>query len=443
MRMIGVACVLSAMLLPCRALPAAAPASAPATRPSTRPSDTAIRKLVASLAAPDWKARERAQNDLIALGVDARPLLEKILTDAADPEIRTRLEAALRAIEKNDRFSPTLITLDVNSVPAQTVLAELTRQSGTEITFWPEHHFQHNPAVVTLSLQRQPFWLAVRSFCEQVKVAPQVMGGRSGITLGIAQNNAFARRPYTMHGPFMVVANGITRTHNVDFGDPANSAPSVQARFQVLVDPKLRVLKGPSHLELTEITDEKGQSLIPQQLGRSRLNSPSWGTSWTWDFTVPLKWTPQTGQRIASIKGAARFLIEANQERWEINNVLNAKEQTKTIGDATYTFQSLRKNGGNVEVKVVMNHPGRANAPHAMDYSMLQQSLTLVDQQGRRWAQSGGGGGGGDRVEYSVSFWNQSNPNAPVGDPARLIWTIPTEFREVEVPIQFKDLPLP
>jgi hypothetical protein len=55
-----------------------------------------------------------------------------------------------------------------------------------------------------------------------------------------------------------------------------------------------------------------------------------------------------------------------------------------------------------------------------------------------------GGGGGGDSMEINLQFQKQNwNGGQSAGDPVKLVWEVPVETREVVVPFEFVDLPLP
>ena len=82
-------------------------------------------------------------------------------------------------------------------------------------------------------------------------------------------------------------------------------------------------------------------------------------------------------------------------------------------------------------------------------------AIRLTDAQGREWRRSGGsvnGGGNGTQMRYR--FYGTfvrgnrrggaaNGAEAALGEPAKLIWEIPAEYREVTVPFEFNDLPIP
>src|SRR5688572_15923675 len=155
---------LGALLL--TVLLAATPATQPATGPSTQPSEPQIRELVKQLSSDDWKAREKAQAAIVELGAAAKPVLEQLARDVKEDEARTRLEAAMRQIEENDRVSPTLITLHHKDASPEVVVRDIARQAKVDINTF-DVDILRRARRVTLDVDKQPFWLVLRQFCEQ------------------------------------------------------------------------------------------------------------------------------------------------------------------------------------------------------------------------------------------------------------------------------------
>ena len=69
--------------------------------------------------------------------------------------------------------------------------------------------------------------------------------------------------------------------------------------------------------------------------------------------------------------------------------------------------------------------------------------MRLVDAEGHAYTMGGITTGGNDqKMEYRYNF-NRFGGEARIGQPAKLIWDIPIETKEVAVPIEFRDLPIP
>jgi hypothetical protein len=216
----------------------------------------------------------------------------------------------------------------------------------------------------------------------------------------------------------------------------------------VYVDPKVRVLKGSQQLKLIEVKDENGKSLAPAAPQGEWMSGPSWGQGWLWQLSTPLAWSPDIGRKIATFRATARFMIETKTDHWEIADVLSAKDVVKEVGKVKYTIKSVTQNSPDqCNVKVLVTQPsGQPEQNPLTDFSTFQRAISLLDGQGRAWQSSGGGGGGSwERLEYDLSFYTGGGGmNVPKpGAPVKLRWSIPTEIKTVDVPVEFQDLPIP
>ena len=441
------------------ALLAAAPATRPATVPATGPAEPQVRELVKQLSSDDWKARENAQSAIVELGPAAKPLLEQLARDVKEDEARTRLEAALRQIDDNDRVSPTLITLRHANAPAEVVARDIARQARVEINAFDLDLFR-GARRVTLDVDKQPFWLVLRQFCEQAGLQPEHMG--DGRAIMLAQGKEWVRRPYSTHEGFYVQAQRVDRAHGLDFGDPKEVDNQFTMQFTVYSDPRFRILRASHQLKLKEVRDENGKSLLPARGLMGLLNraaegevedfsGAAYGEPWMWSLTTDLHWSPGMGRKIATLRGSARFVIEVKSQEWVVSEPLKLKEPAaKQVGNVKYTIRSVKPTGDeNMEVQVTVEHAAGADlaAAHAADPNTFQRNIRLTDDAGRAWEPAGSSGSwGGPKRDLTLTFWKNTggfgNPG-PAGAPVKLTWHIPIETREINLPVEFKDLPLP
>jgi hypothetical protein len=70
--------------------------------------------------------------------------------------------------------------------------------------------------------------------------------------------------------------------------------------------------------------------------------------------------------------------------------------------------------------------------------------VTLLDAEGRALSNRGGGGGGSDeKMTYTYTFSRDMDTGGQTGPAVKVVVEVPTEVKEVEVPFEFKDIPLP
>jgi hypothetical protein len=437
----------------------AAAATRPATAPATQPSEAHVRELIRQLSSDDWKAREKAQAAIVDLGTEARPLLERLARDVKEDEARTRLEAALRQIEEDDRVSPTLITLRHADASPELVVQDIARQARVNISAH-DVDLLRRARRVTLDVDRQPFWLVMRRFCEQTGLEPQHMG--EGRALMLSHGREWVRRPYCTHHGFYVQAQRVDRAHGLDFGEPGKVEHEFNLEFIVYADPRLRIIRASHQLALSEVRDENGKSLLPARGLMGLLNridgevedysGPSYGEPWMWNLGAQLHWSPGVGRKIATFRGSARFVIEVKSQRWEVAEPLKLKEPAvREVGNLKYTLRSVKPAGDeNMEVAVTIESTVGADlgkAP-ATDPNSIQHNIRLLDEAGRAWEAAGSSvSWGGPKRDLTFTYWKSpggwGGNGGPPGKPTKLAWHIPTETKEINLPVEFKDLPLP
>src|SRR5687768_4934594 len=173
------------------------------------PADEAER-LVTELSAEDGAQRDRAQARLIELGEPALPVLNRLLAEGGDPEAQARAEDAIKQIQAANPNTPTLVTVHLTGTP-QEAFAELGRQAGVELGVWPPWMFKTvKSSRVTVNLDREPFWSAMRTLCE-------LSGGVSVDRAGdleqiiLTGRDGWGRRPASSDGPFLMTVNSVSR----------------------------------------------------------------------------------------------------------------------------------------------------------------------------------------------------------------------------------------
>jgi hypothetical protein len=428
----------------CLAIFAFAPllgAAPPATGPTTRPN---IEPLIQQLGDDNWKIRQKAQDQIVAAGEDAVPRLQDVLKETHDEEVRARVEAALGQIAANNRNAPTLITLHLKDAPAQTVVAEIAQQAHTEVGAWPEYVWRNVNQKVTINADKQPFWTVMKDVCRQTHLVPEPMGGssRNRITL-MQRGNAWGNQPTSSQGCYLVMAQSAQRNHTVDYANGGNAQTNFNLSLRCYIDPKVRIIRGSREAKIEEAVDDKGNSLALPNHNFENSFTPPWNGSWCWDVSVPLQYRPDMGAKLARLRGSMHFTVITKAQTWDVPEILAAKEVEKTLPTCKYTIHQVTKNGDSqYTLKITITTAKDQNGGPMSDFSTLQQQIKLVDANGRSYDTSGGGGGGGNgTVNYEFSFYNSTG--GPLGVPTRLVWEIPIEMKDVSVPIEFNDLPLP
>ena len=169
------------------------------------------------------------------------------------------------------------------------------------------------------------------------------------------------------------------------------------------------------------------------------------------------------GRRLARLRGSVKLMVVTKRERWEIPNVLGAKNISKTIrgplGEETWTLRNVEvvpTEAGpryHAYLNVAPKQPLVAEeateeelqARQAVESSLRDwaQMVSLVDTGGRVYPFMEGVEDTGEMITIPFSAPEETDAINRPGPPARLIIDMPTEVREVEIPFDIKDLPLP
>ena len=412
------------------------------TAPTTAPTPAQIPALIKQLSDDNYQTRQDAQDQLVRFGADARPALQDLIAHTTDPEARTRAETAIALIEENRTTGASLITLHVAGAAPDSVLAELSRQAMTPIPTQPENLFRQGNVLskVTLDVDRQPFWVAFRQFCQQTGVRANSMGNdRKFVLMQGGDDSILGPAVYT--GPFMVVANSVTRTSSISFARDKLPSRNLNVQFTVFAEPKLNVMGHDYYVRLSEATDDRGNSLLMPNPGA--YGTMGQDTSPRWSLGSQLAIPDNIGAKLARIQGTTRVQIQTKSEIWEIPDISKAQSPSKSIAGRRYVveeFKTLSPEQYQLKFTIIRETPRLAEW---QQYGRGVR-LSLVDANGKYLQSQGYGGGGSDeKLTYTHTFGRDAGDGTKTGEPAKLIVEVPTDVKEVQIPFDFKDLPLP
>jgi hypothetical protein len=433
--------------------PTSAPATATAPATSTAPSTQtaaiakALDQLLPDLSAPDYATREAANQQLAKLGPDALPALRQRLPEVHDAETRTRLTALVDKLEEDEALSPTLVSLDVKNSSIDDVVDALARQTSFPLKAWPERGFRNGNPAVTLHVERQPLLAVLARISEQSPLRPAEMGDRSGMTLNIGNRMPLRLAHY---GSFAIGLNSIDRTYNVDLNETPG-AEQIQKRFAVSMtiygDYKLQVLESPTRARLTTAVDDKGNSLVPPSTNHDQLLTENSFGGHEWGVSADLLYPDAPGTTIKKLQGEFRARVTTRTAQIRFSDLKKANE-TQPLDGMQVNFVSFKQpSAGSWSVSLTFRV---ANMPLASFHRLFDADrrlhVQLLDEHDKCVTESNGYGGGGDDKErtYEFSFYvNNPGNKKPALVPTKLQVTIPVAEKEITIPFEFKDIPIP
>lgn len=448
----------------------APPASAPAAPPAE------LGELLTQLDSPDYAQREAAERKLLELAIgepEWKAWIEKASHSEARPEVRTRLASVLAKLAEHRLLGATPITMHMNDVHPRQIVSELSRQSGIRFEFYPQDPWDAgglSAGKLSIDLEREPFWDALRKVCEATGLSPMehqptVSGG-----MVLSQHGEqFGIWPTRHHGAFAVqlrrlrsdsssmIELGVDPQGNIAGNTNSNSSLSVEMR--ILVEPKIR-LTGPAIEPILEAAvDEHGNDLtIAAQEHRfgGRDGWASATTPWSVQAQFPLDArAAAASHKLARIKGRLQTEVATEVVRLEIKvaDLADVRRITPeerlplskryNIGGYQIELTGLRRMADDsLHLEFIVSHSGTRNQEQWARMQVLGNALRLEDAAGRQWGAMGGNTNWDDTTaQMSRGFQRSGGEN--LGPALQFVWEVPARTMVVSIPFEFTDVPLP
>lgn len=373
------------------------------------------------------------------MGEDARPVIRDLLDrPITDSEVRARLDGALAQIDENRVTGTSYITLHYKDAPASAIYADLSRQCYAKLKTMPDNLLDEpDLAKISIDVDRQPFWKVITQLSE--KTGLDLQQYNEGVRLmrgGFRMNSPFT----VLQGPFLVVATQISRTQ-VEMLAGGGSSNDFALQLVAYSEPKLKVLNSDAGVHLIEAVDDHGNSLIPTDNAQRGYYG---GGGNTWNLFAQLKYPEKNpGAHVTRLKGSASFQVQTKSQVLEIPAVKSLRESSRMMGDMPVMFHDLKKAGTNWELRLSAN-PQAMGGDRWNQFNQNVQSIKLVDDAGQELDHAGmRSSGNGQGIEYVMMYVQSTQDGRHAGDPAKMLWEVPTGSRQVNVTFDFKNLPMP
>jgi hypothetical protein len=388
--------------------------------------------LLASLSGPQWNQRREAIHQLIELGPKGEARLHELLKRDLDREQRKNVELALQLIEENRLFGASPITLHVSDAPVSQVMAEIARQCAGTIPTSPPDLWKQDWPKLTLDYDRKPFWDVLDDIGRQLNLDYLWSDSQE---VRVSRGTGHRDEVRANSGAFLLTASSYAarRGMSVDL--------SVYAEPKVVV---LRVID----LKFDKAIDDQGNPLLSQSGRMGRGGRGFGGGMWQRrnrgprEVIAPFQRPGDDVNKIAELRGQVRLSVQGGLTRWEINDPLGMSAVTRMIDNMPVTLESLASSGGaSYELHVRIPYDWINSTTHQDEVmELLHRGLHVYDAAGRSFSvaspDSHPGSGGSTDIEVDLSRDSKTGP------PAKLIWEIPDQTRELVVPFAFKNIPI-
>ena len=336
------------------------------------------------------------------------------------------------------------VTLKLTDAKPQEAFAALSRQIDYDLAVSPRNLWDSRPwPAISVNLNNATFWQASRELCEKAGVSLQRLGIERDVVLMAGGGRPWLSYPSSEHGPFLVIAQSLQRSNSVDLTQAVPPTRSCVVRLTLYGEPKVRILRAAAVARIEHAVDERGISLAPPPT--SSEPRPSFTTGWTWSVIAHLAPPAEAGDTIAELRGRIVIAVQTDSHVVHIPDIQAARNLSQKVGGHQLIVKEVRKTGSTYVVSLTL-HRDPASAATWRDISP-GSFFKLLDAQGQplsRRSYGGTGGGSGDSVDLSLTFAREDfNGGDAAGEPATLVWEVPTEVTEHSVPFVFRNLPLP
>ena len=337
---------------------------------------------------------------------------------------------------------PTRVSLKLKNVLPQAAVAEVAKQAG--VTIETINSAQGIVAALTsprvdVAADGKTLWETLRDICKDGALMPQVnYQSPRQIQLVPRPADVNPNYPTLPVGSCFLALTNVVSTFNAD---PVAVAKEPDRQLDVsltlFAEPKLSVYRISSVATIETAVDEKGNSLVKPRDPWEDRGGGGRNSNWMVDVACHLKYPPNVGDRIARLKGYASVIVAGKDQTIALKSPLTLKNADQNVDGQMLRVVGVQKVGPNqYDASFVCSF----DSPILKDWDDFQRVAKLVDRNGKAFQHGGGGWGmnGQKTLQFQVTFMGQG-----MSEPAELDITLPTQVKELRVPFEFTDLPLP
>ena len=219
--------------------------------------DSSVEQLISDLGNGDYRVREKAGRDLVALGEKVLPQLRTALRETDSPEVQRRLAVMVRKMDAERLTTPRCVTASLKDKSPKAALDEIAKQTGYKIEYSGRGN---NEGKHSFEFDKTPFWTAVDTVANAAGCVVYAEYDDSTIRV----YNQDALNPHIAYaGPFRFIATSINSNRSVQLsgvprrGAGTNRYDNMNLSFQIQSEPKNPML-GVLQPEVISAVDEFG-----------------------------------------------------------------------------------------------------------------------------------------------------------------------------------------
>ncbi|BCM90944.1 hypothetical protein IAD21_02807 [Abditibacteriota bacterium] len=361
---------------------------------------------------------------------------------------------------------PTLLTLHFHEADPATVFAEIAKQINQPIRIDETRVTQWNGKRVTIDADHQPFWKVMEQLSHSIGFSWFHRLAQDGYIVSPSGNASRELRSMGVDvGMVRVVAMEARREQWIvgGFANPEEqgreNGDTLRLKFAVLPDPKLSIITDTAKFET--LGTSTGTGIPPRPVEReNRSGSIGIFAPAIWQLESDLRFYPSQTQKKLDFQGQLRFTAITRKTEWSLDNVLQTKEVSRDFptsqGVVRVTFHGLLPDDRNPNLpkgrytmnwstKLVNGTNSRQEQKFLLAFkSYMAEKSRLTDEKGVSLAFNVSTMSSGEE-ESSLTFGRKRSNDGrdDAGDPVSYAVTVPLEAREVILPFELRDLPIP
>ncbi len=414
--------------------------------PPTKDLGPEVTRLVRQLNSDELTTREKAEEQLVALGPAALAHLPAI-NDRTPAEVAQRLTRIRQACEQaraEQAARGSTVTLKGN-LPPTDIWADFAKQTGNAITDRRERDPDEVDPNVEVDFDKAPFWQALDETLDRAQLDIDSYSGEPDLSIVARRPGRASRAGRACYrGPFRIEAARFEALR--DLRESGNR--SLKLFLEVAWEPRLKpiVISQP----LDAITAMAGDEAVTID-GRGEPTAPLGDGSASVELMIPLVSPARARDKISSLKGKLKVIVPGEVETFRFADlpiVKDAKEKAplpKKVelrkAAVTVIVDTFRKNGEVWELQVRVRFDDPAGSLDSYLSGWLLNNQVYLEKKGQDPIEPGG-------QEQFLQNANEIGvkylfdlPEGPKG--LAFVYKSPTAVFEIPIEYELSELALP
>ena len=405
-----------------------------------------IPALVARLGADDYREREQAGAELLALGQQAVPHLKAALVKSTDHEATRRLEVLVDRLQSVSITEPTRITLMCERKPAREVFDQLARLTGCAFIFSDAPR----GALVSFDWRGTPFLQVLDQLCDALNSFWWIDSCTHQVVVKGCDAEGLRDPHLTYVGPFRACADTIALKREVRLsavsrrGVPLPPPAVLKVEFSVQSESRLPICVVGEPVVLAAV-DEFGNSLVLTKPDAEVSDQP---TPWSFNHDERSEFTLRRASRLAESVKSCRVrvvvgCVTARRPEIVVADVVESRGQKFTGRTHLLELGETRRFKDHLVVDIVVSNRD-AILPGGSGYGAWKSTVTerfeAFDEDGlaletsrHNVTESGA----------SLAYWMKTSRVGGGRPKAVKLQFVEWAVKYQTVEFTFKDLPLP